>query len=199
METTRSLQRVKNYLTLSSQKENDLSEIRNTRDEILDAAESMMRTAGYNAFSTREVAASIDIKAASVHYHFPTKSDIGAAVAHRYTQRFIDSLGDSAAFKGNAEKAVAHYADAFRRALIRDGKLCLCAVLGAEIGGLPQGIGWHTRIFFEENLAWLVAAIRSPHVSKVEAQSAALLVLAALEGAMILSKSLADDAVFDRV
>jgi TetR/AcrR family transcriptional regulator, transcriptional repressor for nem operon len=72
-------------------------------------------------------------------------------------------------------------------------------VLGAEIGGLPEGIGWQTRIFFEANLAWLVAAMRSPHVPEVQAQSAALLVLAGLEGAMILSKSLADDAVFDRV
>lgn len=200
METTRSLQRVKNYLTLGSQKENDLSEIRNTRDEILDAAESMMRTAGYNAFSTRDVAASVDIKAASVHYHFPTKSDIGAAVAHRYTQRFIDSLGDSAAFKGNADKAVAHYADAFRTALVRDGKLCLCAVLGAETGGLPPEVAASARIFFERNLEWLTAALNDHGKRGIPAAlSRATLVLASLEGAMILSKSLANQAVFERV
>jgi TetR/AcrR family transcriptional regulator, transcriptional repressor for nem operon len=169
------------------------------RDEILEVAEAMIRTAGYNAFSTCDVADAVGIKAASVHYYFPTKTDIGVAVTKRYTARFVEELGEPGRFHGRANDAVAHYADAFRRALIRDGKLCLCAVLGAEIGGLPEDIGRHTRIFFEENLAWLAAAMRSPHVSKVKAQSAALLVLAGLEGAMILCKSLADDAVFDRV
>ena len=169
------------------------------RDEILDVAEAMIRTAGYNAFSTRDVADAVGIKAASVHYYFPTKTDIGVAVTKRYTDRFIEELGEPGRFHGRPKDAVAHYADAFRRALVRDGKLCLCAVLGAEIGGLPQDIGGHTRIFFEENLAWLVAVMRSSHMSKVKARRAALLVLAGLEGAMILSKSLADDAVLDRV
>ena len=169
------------------------------RDEILDAAEAMIRTVGYNAFSTRDVANAVGIKASSVHYHFPTKTDIGVAVTERYTARFIEGLGEPDRFHGRPKDAVAHYADAFRRALVRDGKLCLCAVLGAEIGGLPHDIGGHARIFFEKNLAWLVAAMRSSHVSKVKAQSAAHLVLASLEGAMILSKSLADHAVFDHV
>lgn len=177
-----------------------MSRIRNTRDEILDAAESMMRTAGYNAFSTRDVAESVAIKAASVHYHFPTKSDIGAAVAQRYTQRFIESLGDPAAFKDNTDKALAHYVDAFRTALVRDGKLCLCAVLGAEIGGLPPEVGAYARIFFERNLEWLTAALNKNGKRGIpSALNRATLVLASLEGAMILSKSLTDQAVFERV
>ena len=169
------------------------------REEILDAAEAMIRTRGYNAFSTRDVADAVGIKAASVHYYFPTKADIGAAVTERYTARFINELGDSGRFEGKPKEAVARYADAFRRALVRDGKLCLCAVLGAEAAGLPENVSGHTRIFFERNLNWLMAAIRGKGMPKEKALRMATLVLASLEGAMILSKSLNDDDVFERV
>ena len=62
-------------------------------EEILDAAETMARTGGYHGFSFREIAKQVGIKAASVHYHFPGKDDLGAAVTRRYTDRFLAALG----------------------------------------------------------------------------------------------------------
>ena len=76
------------------------------REEILDVAEAMIRTRGYNAFSTRDVADAVGIKAASVHYYFPTKADIGAAVTERYTARFINELGDSGRFEGKPKEVI---------------------------------------------------------------------------------------------
>ena len=124
----------------------EMTEMPTKRDEILDTAERMIRTAGYNGFSTRDVANAVGIKAASVHYYFPTKSDIGVAVTERYTERFLDQLGDPEAFEGRQKKTIEHYVDAFRQALVRDGNVCLCAVLGAEIGGLPMEVGEHARV-----------------------------------------------------
>ncbi len=170
------------------------------RDEILDTAERMIRTTGYNGFSTRDVAKAVGIKAASVHYYFPKKSDIGVAVTERYTERFLQRLGDPTAFEGTHKKAIEHYVDAFRHALVRDGNVCLCAVLGAETGGLPTEVGGHVRIFFERNLAWLKKALTAPsRVSPEEAQAQAIHILAAMEGAMILSTSFGNDSVFNSV
>src|SRR5262245_63327434 len=104
------------------------------REEILDVSEAMIRDLGFNGFSTRDVADAVGIKAASVHYHFPTKADIGVAVTERYTDRFLEALGDPARFERNARSAVTVFVDSFRRALVRDRKLCLCAVLGADLG-----------------------------------------------------------------
>src|SRR5579871_3369117 len=129
------------------------------RDEILDVAEAMIRNAGFNAFSTRDVAGAVGIKSASVHYHFPTKADMGVAVTERYTNRFLEQLGDPGRFKNGAREVIALYVNSFRETLVRDDKLCLCAVLGAEIGGLPLELGSHTRIFFDRNLAWLRKAL----------------------------------------
>ena len=171
-----------------------------TREEILDVAEAMIRDAGFNAFSTRDVATAVGIKSASVHYHFPTKADIGAAVTERYTDRFLKQLGDPGRFKGDPGEAVALYVNAFRETLIRDDKLCLCAVLGAEIGGLPPEVGTPTRTFFDRNLAWLKKALRgSSKMSASEANAFAVHILASLEGGMILSKALDKEKIFENV
>lgn len=170
------------------------------REEILDVAEAMIRNAGFNAFSTRDVASAVGIKSASVHYHFPTKADIGAAVTERYTDRFLKQLGDPGRFKGDPREAVALYVNAFRETLVRDDKLCLCAVLGAEIGGLPLEVGGNTRTFFDRNLAWLKKALMgSSKMSAAEANAFAVHILAALEGGMILSKALDKEKIFENV
>jgi TetR/AcrR family transcriptional repressor of nem operon len=175
-------------------------ETNSKRDEILDVAEAMIRSAGFNAFSTRDVASAVGIKASSVHYYFPTKVDIGVAVTERYTDRFLKQLGDPARLKGGAREVVSLYVNSFRETLVRDDKLCLCAVLGAEIGGLPQEVGGQTRTFFDRNIAWLRKALSgSSKMSATEVNAFAVHILAALEGGMILSKSLSSDKVFENV
>jgi TetR/AcrR family transcriptional regulator, transcriptional repressor for nem operon len=170
------------------------------REEILDVAEAMIRNVGFNGFSTRDVASAVGIKSASVHYHFPTKADMGAAVTERYTDRFLNELGDPRQFKDDAREVVALYVNTFRETLIRDDKLCLCAVLGAEIGGLPLEVGSQTRVFFARNLAWLKKALaESSKMSVPEASAFAVHILAALEGGMILSKALDKEKIFENV
>ena len=39
---------------------------------------------GYSGLNFRHLAEVVGIKSASIHYHFPTKADLGAAVAKRY-------------------------------------------------------------------------------------------------------------------
>jgi TetR/AcrR family transcriptional repressor of nem operon len=57
------------------------------RNAILDAAEARIRRGGYSGFSFREIAVDVGVKSSSVHYHFPTKEMLAAAVARRYTDR----------------------------------------------------------------------------------------------------------------
>ena len=52
-------------------------------EEILEVAERHMRAGGFDAVSFRDIAAEVGIKSASVHYHFPQKADLGAAVVQR--------------------------------------------------------------------------------------------------------------------
>lgn len=63
------------------------------KEQLLDIAEGMIRLGGYNSVSFRTLAEMAGIKSASVHYHFPTKEDLGSALAERYTDKFLSALG----------------------------------------------------------------------------------------------------------
>ena len=163
---------------------------RTKRDNILDAAEARARTGGYNGFSFREIADDVGVKSSSVHYHFPTKADLGAALARRYASRTADRLGDPDGL--GAEAAVARLTQLFRDALIRDDKMCLCGLFGAEWDSLPPEVAAATREFFELVLGYLSTAFGAGWAGEAPAA-----VLARLEGALIISRTLGDATLFE--
>ena len=55
-----------------------------SRERILAAATRLAQARGYGGLNFRDVAEEVGIKAASMYHHFPTKADLGAAVARRY-------------------------------------------------------------------------------------------------------------------
>ena len=175
---------------------------RSTKDQqILDVAERMARTGGYNSFSFREIAKDVGIKSASVHYHFPGKEELGVAVARRYTDRFLAALGDPDDPALTPEALMRRYVDTYRKSLIDDGLMCLCGIFGAEIAHLPRSVAGEAKHFFERNIEWLMTVYERAGGIKVRSnrQAAAMRLLATLEGAMILARSLDDTSVFDEV
>ena len=56
----------------------------NSSDKILAAATRIAQAHGYGGLNIRNLAADVGIKAASIYHHFPSKADLGAAVAKRY-------------------------------------------------------------------------------------------------------------------
>jgi TetR/AcrR family transcriptional regulator, transcriptional repressor for nem operon len=154
--------------------------------EIMDAAERRIRTSGYKGFSFREIAADVGVKSSSVHHHFPTKPALAAAVARRYTDRFEEALAKA--------KSAEDWRTVFRKALAQDGQMCLCGVLGAESGDLPAEVLAEAQRFFKRNLEALGRLSGSRSTSS---RHRALRVMAVLEGAMMLARTLDDPKVFD--
>jgi len=168
-------------------------------DEIVDAAENMIRERGYNGFSFREIADAVGVKSASVHYHFPTKGDLGAVVAKTYTEKFIGSLGDPEAPTITPKKQIENYIDACRYAIVKQGKMCLCGMLGAEVAALPDEVARETKTFFEKNIEWLTKVYaRMTGVGPAAALRRAHGAVATVEGAMILARTLKDDDAFEK-
>jgi TetR/AcrR family transcriptional regulator, transcriptional repressor for nem operon len=131
-----------------------------TAERLMDLAEAHIRHRGYGGFSFRELAAEIGIKSASVHHHFPTKATMAAAVAQRYGDRFLPVV--AAHPSKSAEDAIAAYRSAFREALDRDGRMCLCGVLGAEAGMLPPDVAGEVLSFFRRCIDDLSRRIGGP-------------------------------------
>jgi TetR/AcrR family transcriptional repressor of nem operon len=55
-----------------------------TREQIMALGRSTVQAHGYGGLSFRELAKAIGIKSASIHYHFPAKADLGAALVQAY-------------------------------------------------------------------------------------------------------------------
>ncbi|MEP1448556.1 MAG: TetR/AcrR family transcriptional regulator [Paraglaciecola sp.] len=167
------------------------------KEALLKAAEDKVRQGGYSNFSFRELADQVGIKSASVHYHFPTKADLGAELAHQYTNSFLAALGDPASIKASNINPIDVYTGLFRSALITDDKMCLCGLLGAQSESLPDKVRLEVKRFFNENLAWLTAA----HTANGEDNpaQAAITTISLLEGAMMISKALNDHSYFEIV
>ena len=157
--------------------------------EIMDVAERAARAGGYGAFSFREIAKEVGVKPASVHYHFPTKADLGRDMARRYTERFLDALPDADDADLTPAEAMASYLAAFRRSLSEDGLMCLCGALGAEIALLPEPVAREAKLFFRRNIDWLKTLYRRTGANEDKALRKARRTLALLEGAMILART----------
>ncbi|MBB1349374.1 MULTISPECIES: TetR/AcrR family transcriptional regulator [unclassified Pseudoalteromonas] len=165
------------------------------KEALLKAAENKVRLGGYSNFSFRELACEVGIKSASVHYHFATKADLGAELAHQYTDSFLAALGEPSELKANGKNPIDVYTQLFRRALVTDKKMCLCGLLGAESDSLPDKVRLEVKRFFNQNLTWLSAA----HLANGEPNpdQAAIQTVSLLEGAMMISKTLDDNSYFE--
>jgi TetR/AcrR family transcriptional repressor of nem operon len=157
----------------------------------MDLAEAHIRDRGYTGFSFRNLAAEVGIKSASVHHHFPTKAKMAAAVARRYGDRFLASVAPRP--NENAADAISAYRSAFRAALDRDGRMCLCGVLGAEAGVLSPEVTTEVRSFFRRCIEDLGRRIGGPN-----ALVRAFHIIATLEGGMMLARTYGDIDVFDQ-
>ncbi len=168
-----------------------------TATRLLDAAEARMRAGGYHAVSFRDLAADLGIKSASVHYYFPKKEDLGAAVVRRYGEAFFEMLGGLVGPDTAAPDRITALVSAFRQALMTTDKVCLCGIMGAEAQGLPDPVRAEVARFLTSVLEWVTKAYAETGAANPKAR--AELAVAALEGAMILSVNLQDMDAFDRV
>lgn len=166
----------------------------------MSVARKMVQTRGYAGLSFRELAKEVGIKSASIHYHFPTKGDLGAALAKRYTEDGAEYLAGLRAKSDDPEVWIKGYTDVFRMALVDDNRMCLCGIMSAEYDDLPEEVRVQVDNFTDVNVRWLteVLSVCRPTHSPEAREQQALAIYAAVEGAQLVSRGRADISVFDR-
>ena len=65
-----------------------------SRDKILEVAESLFAVGGYSAVGMRQLAASVGLSKSALFHHFPTKSQLYADVLDRVLERLEHALGE---------------------------------------------------------------------------------------------------------
>src|SRR5947209_12788090 len=84
-----------------------------TAQRILDIAERLIQTRGFNSFSYSDIAKELGITKASLHYHFAGKAELGQALITRYGERFAQALAQINRDRPDARAKLEAYADLY--------------------------------------------------------------------------------------
>ena len=154
---------------------------------ILNAAERACSSGFWRDSAFGEIAADVGIKSSSVHYHFPTKENLAAAVIRRWAERTSERIDKQ--LEKNPDP-VPVWIKAFRRTAVSEGHICPCTVLGAASRDLPPEVASEVRGFFKMCLDKLVAEGLSVNTATE--------FLSTLTGALVLANALGDTGTYDR-
>lgn len=169
-------------------------------EKILDVAEQLAQTRGFNGFSYADIAAKLHVTKASLHYHFPSKAELGRALIVRYHTVFGQALAAIDQQTAETLEKLRQYIGLYD-AVMRNDRMCLCGMLAAEYATLPSPMQDELLRFFDANEHWLTAVLEDGRRAgelafKEPPQERARIVLETLEGAMLVARSYGDGRRF---
>jgi TetR/AcrR family transcriptional regulator, transcriptional repressor for nem operon len=169
-----------------------------SKEAILAAARRNAQAHGYSGLNFRDLADEVGIKAASIYHHFPSKADLGAAVAKRYWEDTAAELESMLAETSDPFGCLQQYPDIFRKSLEADNRMCLCSFMAAEYDDLPEAVKKEVQTFADVNVAWLSKVLSAAAVvNSGESEQRARAIFAAVAGAQLMARSRSDISLFD--
>jgi len=171
------------------------------KDKILTSAQTLIQTRGVNGFSYADIANEVGIRKASLHYHFPTKTDLVKALIERYSDYVQSALVDINHAPLTAHEKLLRYFDLYRTSLNAD-KVCMGGMIGAEALTLDTVVMLPLKGFFNLQIKWLTAVLKEGVESQLftlnnAPDEHANLLVSALQGALIVSRATQNPATFD--
>ncbi len=157
-----------------------------TKKQILDIAEDLLLDRGYNGFSYKDIAGALNFKNASIHYHFPKKTDLGVAVIQRARNRFQKWAGSLDSKDLPSLKKLDEFCLLFKK-FVEEKQVCLGGALETDFKTLPEEMQEETRRFISNVSQWLENLLAQGK-KKGElnfpgtAKDQALLIMASLQG-----------------
>ncbi|MBO0131446.1 TetR/AcrR family transcriptional regulator [Agrobacterium burrii] len=174
-------------------------------DDILRCARTLIVRGGYNSFSYADISNVVGIRNASIHHHFPSKSDLVRKLVEQYRQEaeagiaelernISDPLEQLRAYIGYWEGCIAGATHPF----------CVCALLATEIPVLPESVVLEVRAHFQSLSDWLTAVLergvaQGRFVMTGTARANAEMFMATVHGAMLSARAHGDAATFGAI
>ncbi len=135
-----------------------------TRTEIIKFGDSLIREKGYNAFSFADISKQLNIKNASVHYHFPTKTTLGLAIVQEHRSR-LEKLKTKTANKAPVEKLNV-FLNIYSVAR-SENKICIVGSLATDFYTVEPEMQTELRKLADDILNWVIAILKEGRNKKV--------------------------------
>lgn len=165
-------------------------------ERILDVAEQLAQRRGFNGFSYADIAEELAVTKASLHYHFPSKADLGVRLIARYHEAFTGALAEIDATIDDEAAKLRRYVALYDQVIAQD-RMCLCGMFAAEYATLPAPMQVELRAFFDANETWLASVLERGRKSdrltvRMSPNAHARILVQVLEGAMLVARAYGD-------
>jgi len=176
-----------------------------TAERIVHEARNLIMSRGYNGFSYADIAETVGIRKASIHHHFPAKSDLAKAVIEE-TRAVIHAQTELlAAAEPDASDQLRGYAGYWERCIAdNSAPFCVAGMLAAELPSLPDDLVISVRAHFADLTGWLTRllelGVRQGSVSLAKSpEEEADAFMSAIYGAMLSARAFGDPGRFGSV
>jgi len=172
-----------------------------TRIRIIDLGEKLLLKQGFNGFSYADIAASLGLKTASIHYHFPSKCDLGLAVIQRARHRFRKWGERRETVLMTDREKLDGFFQIYRHYLTRSESVCLSGALGTDFTTLPKPMQEETRGLVSDLLTWMERFLdegrnRGSFSYPGTPRQQAIVVLAIMQGGLQMNRVM-DPSIFE--
>ncbi len=172
------------------------------KERILESAQRLVQQRGFNGFSYADIANEVGIRKASLHHHFPAKTDLGLALIEGYSAQFDSERTRISGSRMKADAQLRGYIAMYRASLATD-RVCLGGMLASESLTLDPAMLPGLKRFFARNTEWLTEILAtgvSQQVFSLNGSAAdhARMLVAALQGALMIAHATGDQDAFDR-
>lgn len=134
-----------------------------TRDQIIQLTDTLIRDQGYNAFSFYDIAHKLKVRNASIHYYFPTKTDLGIALLETHTDR-LHELQESVKGKNSTAKIKAFLS--IYNVIHEEGRVCIVGSLATDLKTVEPKMAKALKIFANEILEWVMQILKEGKENK---------------------------------
>jgi len=176
-----------------------------TAERIVSEARSLIMTRGYNGFSYADIAEAVGIRKASIHHHFPAKSDLAKAVIEETRAVIHAQIEMLATAIPDAGDQLRGYAGYWERCIAdNSAPFCVAGMLAAELPSLPEDLAASVRAYFADLTGWLTGLLKlgveqgSVSLNRSPEEEADAF-MAAVYGAMLSARAFGDPARFGSV
>ena len=159
------------------------------KDQIIEIATELIQTRGYSAFSYKDLSDRLGITKASIHHHFPSKADLGLAVAERYFEVVSSALDDVKKNTDDPWERLEGYVGQILALIETRDRICASGAVHSEFNVVPEAMSAAMAALATHIIAWLTEVLEAGRRNGVmnfpgDAEEHAALIFAAAQGAM---------------
>ncbi len=165
-----------------------------TREEIIKLGDQLIRDKGYNAFSFYDISKKLKIQNASIHYHFPTKTELGVSILKDHSEK-LDSIIQSTVDKSPMLKLKA-FLSVYDKIKSED-RVCLVGSLATDLKTIEPKMAKELKEYSGKILEWVTGILEEGRTKKVFAfngssRTKALMIISNMLASLQLSRLTGD-------